>query len=131
MNVCSEGAKAKNNTGDQTPPFLSGAGNFGSVMKGVCKVNKQDIPVAVKTLKAVDLQPGIQVRHSHDFSAPLLFFLSLLKRYEEGTGLSLVSNWTHHLRSAQTFTWDKTLTASFLPKVAFVLFFNFFNELIS
>ncbi|KAK7099740.1 tyrosine-protein kinase SYK-like [Littorina saxatilis] len=40
--------------------FKLGAGNFGSVMKGVCKVNKQDIPVAVKTLKAVDLQPGIQ-----------------------------------------------------------------------
>ena len=39
----------------------SGAGNFGSVMKGVCRVGDKDIPVAVKTLKNADLEPGIQV----------------------------------------------------------------------
>ena len=38
-----------------------GAGNFGSVMKGVCHLGGKEIPVAVKTLKNADLEPGIQV----------------------------------------------------------------------
>ncbi|KAK7099739.1 tyrosine-protein kinase SYK-like [Littorina saxatilis] len=37
-----------------------GAGNFGSVMQGVCKVDGRAIPVAVKTLKKADLDPGVQ-----------------------------------------------------------------------
>ena len=42
--------------------FFSGAGNFGSVMKGVCRLGGKEIPVAVKTLKNADLEPGVQVR---------------------------------------------------------------------
>lgn len=37
-----------------------GAGNFGSVMKGICHLGAKDIPVAVKTLKKTDLEPGTQ-----------------------------------------------------------------------
>ena len=39
----------------------AGDGNFGSVVKGVCFINKQEIPVAVKTLKNAATQPGVQV----------------------------------------------------------------------
>lgn len=37
-----------------------GHGNFGSVMKGVCRLRGKSIPVAVKTLKNADLDPSVE-----------------------------------------------------------------------
>lgn len=37
-----------------------GVGNFGSVMKGICKMRGKDVPVAVKTLKNAELDPTVE-----------------------------------------------------------------------
>nr|KAG5713979.1 hypothetical protein BaRGS_020307 [Batillaria attramentaria] len=37
-----------------------GHGNFGSVMKGICKLKGKDVPVAVKTLKNADLDSTVE-----------------------------------------------------------------------
>ncbi|XP_055956360.1 tyrosine-protein kinase SYK-like [Patella vulgata] len=37
-----------------------GSGQFGSVVKGICRMDKKKIPVAIKTLKNEELVPGVE-----------------------------------------------------------------------
>ena len=59
--------------------LITGAGNFGSVMKGVYQRGGQSIPVAVKTLKQDEL-PNAEVSKIHMAEIYVLLSESSLPR---------------------------------------------------